>query len=94
MFAIVIVAAADAIGALDFVASPDGLEVAVAVPVCGSWVVLFDPPHAVASDATTHTAAHNKPNLFIVTPLDRTLGRDTNTRSIWFISPGRGPRQK
>jgi hypothetical protein len=69
MFAIVIVAAVEASGALDFVASPDGLEVAVAVPVCGSWVVLLDPPHAVASAATRHMPAQKKANLFIVTPL-------------------------
>jgi hypothetical protein len=94
MFAIVIVAAVAAGGALDLVASPDGLEVAVAVPVCGSWLVLLDPPHAVASAATTHMPAQNKPNLFIVTPLDRTFGRDTNTQWIWFISAGREMRQK
>jgi len=38
---------------------------------------LFDPPHAVANAAARHMAAQNKPNLFIVTPLDWTLGRDT-----------------
>jgi hypothetical protein len=80
MFAMVIVAAVEAAGALDFVASPDGLEAAVAVCVCDSWVLLLDPPHAVANAATTHMAAQTKPNLFIVTPLDWTLGRDTNTR--------------
>jgi len=38
---------------------------------------LLDPPHAVANAAARHMAAQNKPNLFIVTPLDWTLGRDT-----------------
>jgi hypothetical protein len=76
----VIVAAVDAAGALDLVASPDGLVVAVAVPVCDSWEPPLDPPHAVASAATRHMPAQNKPNLFIVTPLDRTFGRDTSTR--------------
>jgi hypothetical protein len=77
MFAIVIIAAVAADGALDAVASPDGLEVVVAVCVLLSVVLLLDPPHAVANAATTHMAAQNKPNLFIVTPLDWTLGQDT-----------------
>jgi hypothetical protein len=46
--------------------------------------VLLDPPHAVANAATTHMAAQNKPNLFIVTPLDWTLGRDTIIYPNWF----------
>jgi hypothetical protein len=70
MFAMVIVAAVAASGALDFVASPDGLEVAVAVCVCESWVLLLDPPHAVTTAATTPIAAQTRTNLFIVTPLD------------------------
>jgi len=74
MLAIVMVAAAADAGAL--VASlPLAEAVAVAVPV--AWVELFDPPHAVANAAAKHMAAQNKPNLFIVTPLDWTLGRDT-----------------
>jgi hypothetical protein len=79
MFVMVIVAAVAAAGALDAVASPEGLEVAVAVCVLLSVVLLLDPPHAVANAATTHMAAQNKPNRFIVTPLDWTLGKDTNT---------------
>jgi hypothetical protein len=67
MFAIVMVAALADAGAV--VASLP-LAVAVAVPDWLPYVLLLDPPHAVASAATTHMAAQNKPNLFIVTPLD------------------------
>jgi len=71
MLAIVMVAAAaDALVA----SLPLAEAVAVAVPVV--WVE-FDPPHAVANAAARHMAAQNKPNLFIVTPLDWTPGRDT-----------------
>jgi len=72
MLAIVMVAALAEAGAL--VAS---LPLAVAVAVPGAWVELLDPPHAVANAAARHMAAQNKPNLFIVTPLDWTTGRDT-----------------
>jgi hypothetical protein len=78
MSAIVMVAALADAGAL--VASL--FAVAVAVPDLLSDVLLLDPPHAVASAATRHMPAQNKPNLFIVTPLDRTFGRDTYTRCI------------
>jgi hypothetical protein len=47
--------------------------VAADVPVVDCPEVLLDPPHAVANAATRHVAAKNKPNLFIVTPLDWTL---------------------
>jgi hypothetical protein len=71
MFAIVMVAALAAAGPLVVASAvPDGLAVNVAVPVAGSCVLLLDPPHAVANPATRHMAAQNKPNLFIVTPLD------------------------
>jgi hypothetical protein len=53
------------------------LAVAVAVSALLSCVLVLDPPQAVSSAATRHIAAQNKPNLFIVTPLDRTSGRDT-----------------
>jgi hypothetical protein len=79
MLAIVMVAALAEAGAL--VASLP-LAVAVAVPV--AWVELLDPPHAVANAAARHMAAQNKPNLFIVTPLDWTLGRDTVLDPNWF----------
>src|SRR5215468_11909902 len=63
-----------------------GLAVAVSVPV--AWVVLLDPPHAVANAATRHIAAQIKPNLFIVTPFDWTIGRDTFSGPNWFkIAP-------
>jgi hypothetical protein len=81
MFVIVMVAAPAGAGAL--VASLP-LAVAVAVPDGDSWEVLLDPPHAVASAATRHMAAQNKPNLFIVTPLDWTFGKDTLDDSNWF----------
>jgi hypothetical protein len=74
MFAIVIVAVLAAAGPLVASAVAVGLAVMVAVPVARSWVVvLLDPPHAVANAAARHMAAQNKPNLFIVTPLDWTL---------------------
>jgi hypothetical protein len=79
MLAIVMVAAA---GALE--APAVGLAVAVAVPVSFSGVEVLDPPHAVANAATRHMAAQNNPNLFIVTPLDWTLGRDTIIDPHWF----------
>jgi hypothetical protein len=73
MSAIVMVAALADAGAL-----VDSLfAVAVAVPDLLSYVLLPDPPHAVASAATTHIAPQNKPILFIVTPLDWTLEKDT-----------------
>jgi hypothetical protein len=80
MLAIVIVAALAEAGAL--VASLP-LAVAVAVP---DWLSLelLDPPHAVANAAARHMAAQNKPNLFIVTPLDWTFGRDTVLDPNWF----------
>jgi hypothetical protein len=81
MFVIVMVAAPADAGAL--VASLL-LAVAVAVPDGDSWVVLLDSPHAVASAATRHVAAQNKPNLFIVTPLDWTFAKDTLDDSNWF----------
>jgi hypothetical protein len=85
IFEIVMVAALAAGAALVASAVPVGLAVMVAVPVSGSWVVLLEPPpHAVASAATRHMAAQNKPNLFIVTPLDWTFGKDTIIDPIWF----------
>jgi hypothetical protein len=80
MLAIVMVAALADAGAL--VASLP-LAVAVAVP---DWfsLELLDPPHAVANAAARHMAAQNKPNLFIVTPLDWTPGRDTVLDPNWF----------
>jgi hypothetical protein len=84
MPAIVMVAALAAAGPLVASAVPVGLAVMVAVPVSRSWAVLLDPPHAVANAATTHMAAQNTPNLFIVTPLDWTLGRDTIIYPNWF----------
>src|SRR5262245_55020971 len=82
MFAIVMVAALAAAGPLVCSAVAVGLAVAVAVSV--AWVVLLDPPHAVTTVATRHMGAQNKPNLFIVTPLDWTSGRDTNIYPNWF----------
>jgi hypothetical protein len=67
MLAIVMVAAA---GALEAPASAVGLAVAVAVSVAFSGAEVLDPPHAVATAATRHMAAQNKPNLFMLTPLD------------------------
>jgi hypothetical protein len=72
MLAIVMVAALAAAGAL---------ALAVAVP---DWVDVLDPPHAVAKVATRHIAAQNRPNLFMLTPLDWTLGRDTIIDPNWF----------
>src|SRR6476646_2720073 len=82
MLAIVMVAALAEAGAGALVASLP-LAVAVAVP---DWLSLelLDPPHAVANAAARHMAAQNKPNLFIVTPLDWTLGRDTVLDPNWF----------
>jgi hypothetical protein len=88
MFAIVMVAALAAAGPLVASAVPVGLAVAVAVPVSFSGVEVLDPPHAVANAATRHMAAQNNPNLFIVTPLDWTLGRDT------IIDPNRFKEQQ
>jgi hypothetical protein len=82
MLAIVMVAALAAAGPFVASAVPVGLAVAVAVPV--SWVVLLDPPHAVANAATRHMAAQNKPNRFIVTPLDWNIPRDTIIEPNWF----------
>jgi type IV secretory pathway protease TraF len=70
MLAIVMVAALAAAGPLVASAVPVGLAVKVAVPVSRSSVVLLDPPQAAANAATRHRAAQNKPNLFMVTPLD------------------------
>jgi hypothetical protein len=67
MLAIVMVAAA---GALEAPAPAVGLAVAVAVPLSFAGVDVLDPPHAVANAAARHMAAQNKPNLFILTPLD------------------------
>jgi hypothetical protein len=64
------VAALAAAGSLGAAAVPVGLAVIVAVPVSGSGAVSLDPPHAVATAATRHIAAQNKPKFFIVTPLD------------------------
>jgi hypothetical protein len=74
MLAIVMVAAPADIGAV--VASLP-LAVAVAVPDWLPYVELLDPPHAVANAATRHMAPQNKLNLFIVTPLNWTLAKDT-----------------
>jgi hypothetical protein len=84
MFVIVMVAAPAAAGALVASAVAVGLAVAVAVPVSRSSVEVPDPPHAVATAATRHMAAQNNPNLFIVTPLDLTLAKDTIIDPIWF----------
>jgi hypothetical protein len=84
MFAIVMVAAPAAAGPLVCSAVAVGLAVAVAVPVSRSCVEVLDPPHAVANAATRHMAAQNKPNLFMVTPLDWTLARDTIIQRNWF----------
>jgi len=81
MLAIVMVAAPADMGA---VVASLRLAVAVAVPDWLPYVELFDPPHAVANAATRHMAAQNKLNLFIVTPLDWTLGKDTFDGSNWF----------
>jgi hypothetical protein len=81
MLAIVMVAALAA-GALE--APAVGLAVAVAVPLSFSGVEVLDPPHAVANAATRHMAAQNNPNLFILTPLDWTLARDTIIDPNWF----------
>jgi len=71
MLAIVMVAPLAAAGPLIGASVvPVGLAVIVAVPVSGCCVLLLEPPHAVANAATRHMAAQNKPNLFIVTPLD------------------------
>jgi hypothetical protein len=83
MLAIVMVAAVAAAGPPVAAAVPVGLAVMVAVPVSSCWL-LFDPPHAVATAATRHIAAQNIPNLFIATPLDRALGRDTIIEANWF----------
>jgi hypothetical protein len=45
---------------------------------------VLDPPHAVANAATRQMAAQNKPNLFILTPLDWTLAKDTIIDPNWF----------
>jgi hypothetical protein len=71
MFAMVMVAALADAGAL---VAWLPLAVAVAVPDWLSEVDLLDPPHAVVIAATRHMAAQNKANLFIVTPLNWTLG--------------------
>ena len=84
MFSIVIVAAPVAAGPLVGSAVPVGLAVIVAVPVFCSGVEVLDPPHAVANAATRHTATQNKPNLFILTPLDWTLAKDTIIDPNWF----------
>src|SRR5437899_12007355 len=81
MFAIVMVAAPADAGA--FVASLP-LAVAVSVPDLLPYVLLLDPPHAVASAATTHMAAQNKPNPFIVTTLESTPGNATINNPNWF----------
>jgi hypothetical protein len=84
MLAIVMVAALAAAGALEAPAPAVGLAVAVAVPLSFSGVEVLDPPHAVANAATRHMAAQNNPNLFILTPLDWTLARDTIIDPNWF----------
>jgi hypothetical protein len=82
MFAIVMAAPLAAAGPLVCSAVAVALAVVVAVP--DAWVVLLDPPHAVATAATRHMAAQNKPNLFIVTPLDLIPWRDTLSDPDWF----------
>jgi hypothetical protein len=84
MLAIVMVAAAAAADPLVCPAFVVGLAVAVAVPLAFSCVEVLDPPHAVANAATRHMAAQNKPNLFMSTPLDWTLARDTIIDPNWF----------
>jgi hypothetical protein len=84
MLAIVMVAAAAAAGPLVCPAVAVGLAVAVAVPLSFSGVDVLDPPHAVANAAARHMAAQNKPNLFMLTPLDWTLARDTIIDPNWF----------
>src|SRR5689334_7493869 len=84
MLAIVMVAALAAAGAFVASAVPVALAVMVAVPVLPCWLVLLDPPHAVATAATRHIAAQNKPNLFIFTPLGPAPGKDTIVEANWF----------
>jgi hypothetical protein len=84
MFAIVMVAALAAAGPLGASAVPVALAVVVDVPVFCSGVEVVDPPHAVANAATRQMAAQNKPNLFILTPLDWTLAYDTIIDPNWF----------
>jgi hypothetical protein len=84
MFVIVMAAPPATAGALVASAVAVGLAVAVAVPVPVSLVEVLDPPHAVTTAATRHIAAQNNPNLFIVTPLDWTLAKDTIIDPIWF----------
>jgi hypothetical protein len=81
---IMMVAAPACAGALVVSSAPVGLAVAVAVPVPVSSVEVLDPPQPVATVATRQMAAQNNPNLFIVTPLDWTLARDTIIDPHWF----------
>ncbi|HXO53392.1 MAG TPA: hypothetical protein VN888_20730, partial [Mycobacterium sp.] len=73
MLAIVMVAALAAAGPLGASAVPVALAVIADDPVFCSGVEVLDPPHAVANAATRQIAAQNKPNRFILTPLDWTL---------------------
>jgi hypothetical protein len=74
------------------------LPVISAVPVLDCSDVLLDPPHAVANAATRHIAAKNKPNLFIVTPLEWTLRKTRlsirigSTRANFAVCQGVGSK--